>query len=225
MRPTVTVASYADNGEASAAASGDDAVSWEIHDTLVIGRDVSCDATLDVARVSRRHAEIVTRAGRCGIRDLASSNGTTVNGEAVDEREVWLRSGDVVLLGGVVALRFDDPNATPIAPRLGRLHGVWIDPDTDAVWVDARLVEPPLSTRQLDLLRMLLDADGELVDRRDVVEVVWSDVAADGVSDEAVAALIKRLRARLDAIGRSGGLVESVRGRGLRLRNPAADGT
>ncbi|MFK8025531.1 MAG: FHA domain-containing protein, partial [Ilumatobacter sp.] len=198
--------------------------SWEVHDRLVIGRGDDCDAVLDVANVSRQHAEVVDRAGRCGLRDLESSNGTTLNGVDVGDGEHWLRSGDVIVLGGAVALRFDDPNATPIAPRLGRLHGAWIDPDSAAVWVDARLVEPPLSSRQLGLLQLLLEADGELVERRRVVDEVWADVAADGVSDEAVAALVKRLRARLDQAGRSGGLVETVRGRGLRLRNPAADG-
>ncbi|MEM9748293.1 MAG: FHA domain-containing protein [Actinomycetota bacterium] len=198
--------------------------SWPIGRGVVIGRDRSCDVVFDVPQVSRRHVEIVDRAGRVGLRDLGSSNGTTVNGEPIDTTEVWLRNGDELVLGGAVALRFEDPAATPIAPRLGRLTGVWIDPDTEAVWVDARLVEPPLSSRQLALLRLLLDADGELVDRRRVVDDVWADVAADGVSDEAVAALIKRLRARLDETGRSGGLVDVVRGRGLRLVNPPHDG-
>ena len=155
-----------------------------------------------------------------GIRDLGSSNGTMVNGTELAAGEVWLRSGDELVLGGAVALRFDDPSATPIVPRLGRLAGVWIDPESAAVWVDARRVEPPLSSRQLHLLRLLLDADGELVPRRRVVDEVWADVAADGVSDEAVAALVKRLRARLAETGRSGGLIDVVRGRGLRLRTP-----
>ncbi|MEM1333677.1 MAG: FHA domain-containing protein [Actinomycetota bacterium] len=201
---------------------GETATSWPVGERLLIGRHGSCDLVLDVPRLSRRHAEIVERAGRFGIRDLDSSNGTTVNGTPIDD-EVWLRSGDVIVLGGGVALRFHDPSATPIAPRIGRLDGVWIDPDSAAVWVDARLVEPPLSARQLHLLEVLLDADGELVERRRIVDEVWADVAADGVSDEAVAALIKRLRARLSATGRSGGMIDVVRGRGLRLVQPSSD--
>lgn len=202
---------------------GEHQTRWEVRDHVVIGRDPSCDVVIDVAPVSRRHAEIVMRAGRCGLRDLTSSNGTALNGTDVGDTEQWLRSGDEVVLGGAVALRFEDPNATPISPRLGRLNGVWIDPDTAAVWVDARLVDPPLSERQLDLLRTLLDANGDLVPRGDIVRRVWDGVAADGVSDEAVAALVKRLRFRLSETGRSGALIDVVRGRGLRLVNPVAD--
>ncbi len=196
---------------------------WDVTSDLIIGRHPSCDVVIDVPNVSRRHAEIIVRAGRHGVRDLASSNGTMLNGAPVGAEEAWLRSGDELVLGGAVALRFDDPSATPIAPRLGRLSGVWIDPESQAVWVDARRVEPPLSPRQLHLLRLLVEADGELVDRRRVVDEVWADVAAEGVSDEAVAALIKRLRGRLAETGRSGGLVDVVRGRGLRLVNPTAE--
>ena len=54
-------------------------------------------------RVSRRHAQIEIVAGRCVLNDLASTNGTTVNGAPVSQQV--LHDGDVIGIGGV-ELRF-----------------------------------------------------------------------------------------------------------------------
>jgi DNA-binding winged helix-turn-helix (wHTH) protein len=97
---------------------------------------------------------------------------------------------------------------------------VWIDTETDAVWVDATRVEPPLSARQLALVKLLDANAGEVVSRTTIVDQVWADVAADGVSDEAVAALIKRLRSRLREGPTGVDYVDVIKGRGIRLRRP-----
>lgn len=52
----------------------------------VIGRGADCDVVLDDPGASRRHAEIKVEAGRILIRDLGSTNGTTVDGERLGER-------------------------------------------------------------------------------------------------------------------------------------------
>src|SRR2546423_12119369 len=61
-------------------------------------------APLDRDRVvSRRHAEIVLRAGRMVLVDLRARNGLWVNGERVPEGgERPLSDGDAVSFGGVV---------------------------------------------------------------------------------------------------------------------------
>ncbi|MEM9565733.1 MAG: winged helix-turn-helix domain-containing protein [Actinomycetota bacterium] len=192
---------------------------WEIRGPLVVGRSTTADLTVALPALSRRHLQLIEATGRVAARDLGSRNGSAVNGRPLGQEAVILADGDELVLAGSVAFRFIDPMATPIGPRIGKLTGVWIDPDTDVVWLDARPLEPPLSPRQLDLLRLLHDADGEVVSRDRIVEVVWADAVADGVSDEAVAALVKRLRQRLGAAGR-GELIEMVRHRGLRLVDP-----
>lgn len=65
----------------------------------LIGRDPGALVRLVDNRVSRRHAEIETSAGQCVVRDLGSTNGTTVNGAAITEQ--LLRDGDIVGIGGV----------------------------------------------------------------------------------------------------------------------------
>jgi DNA-binding SARP family transcriptional activator len=75
-----------------------------VEGTTLIGREPAAPVRLVDNRVSRRHAEIEARAGRCVLRDLGSTNGTTINGEPVGERV--LDDGDIVGVGGAVELRF-----------------------------------------------------------------------------------------------------------------------
>lgn len=189
----------------------------ELTADAVIGRTANQDITLATPEVSRRHAQLTRRSSSWWLQDLASKNGTFVNGEPVGSTATCLTDGDVIVFGGALSVVFHDPAATPIAPRIGQLSGVWIDPDSDAVWVDAVRIEPPLSAKQLALLQMLVRDTGEIVRRADIVAEVWADAAAAGVSDDAVGALIKRLRARLREGPRRLDYVEVVKGRGVRL--------
>lgn len=186
---------------------------------VTIGRTSENDCVVARPEVSRRHASITYSGGAWRLVDLASRNGTFVDGEPLGERAHLLADGDEIVLAGVSRFEFRDPMATPAAPRVGRLQGVWIDPDTDAVWVDSIRVEPPISARQFALLSLLEDNLGDIVSRRQIVDVVWRDVAAEGVTDDAVAALVKRLRARLRENPTGREWVEVVRGRGVRLLN------
>ncbi|MEM7324535.1 MAG: FHA domain-containing protein [Actinomycetota bacterium] len=188
----------------------------------VIGRDQSNSIQLPVTAVSRVHAEIERTEHGYNLRDLGSRNGTYLNGARLDGQVRPLRDGDEIVVAGVETLRFLDPLATPMAPAIGRLTGIWVDPDTGAVWVDAQRVEPPLSERQQALLELLADRTGSLVTRQEIVDVVWADVAAEGVSAEAIDALVKRLRARLRTLQLHDDYLEVRRGRGVRLK-PASD--
>ena len=68
-----------------------------------IGRDPSSTVWIDVASVSRRHAQIVCDGQRVSVQDLGSKNGTTVGGQVVaGVRE--LCDGDKLAFGRVEAL-------------------------------------------------------------------------------------------------------------------------
>ena len=68
----------------------------------LIGRDAANDVRLQDTEVSRRHAEVRVADGSPSLVDLGSSNGTFVNGDPIDERE--LQSGDRVRIGRTVML-------------------------------------------------------------------------------------------------------------------------
>lgn len=62
-----------------------------------LGRGPEADLHIDETNVSRLHAEIVFDGASFVLRDLASTNGTRVDGETV--REVVLRDGAVIAVG------------------------------------------------------------------------------------------------------------------------------
>jgi transcriptional regulator of acetoin/glycerol metabolism len=76
---------------------GDDTLLHLSGNRWVIGRGSHCDASLQRARVSRQHAEIVRKGPLLTIRDLGSTNGTNVNGRKIEHASIG--SGDVVRVG------------------------------------------------------------------------------------------------------------------------------
>ena len=66
---------------------------------FTIGRGPDCQLRLGSATVSRSHATIERRGGRLFLRDLASTNGTLLNGRPLRDREVEVRDGDRVRVG------------------------------------------------------------------------------------------------------------------------------
>ena len=68
-----------------------------VGERLSIGRATANDVTLDDPNVSRFHAELVRADGEVQLRDLASRNGTYLDGQAVEEQ--LLPPGAVVRIG------------------------------------------------------------------------------------------------------------------------------
>jgi hypothetical protein len=66
----------------------------------VIGRDESSDIKLEDNRVSHNHAVVRVRGSNATIEDLNSTNGTQVNGAAIEGRTA-LEPGDEISVGGV----------------------------------------------------------------------------------------------------------------------------
>jgi hypothetical protein len=63
---------------------------------LLLGRHPRCDVVVSDPSVSRRHAQLTFRDGVWVIQDLASTNGTTVNGAPVGR--TTLHAGDIIAL-------------------------------------------------------------------------------------------------------------------------------
>lgn len=106
----------------------------ELRDDFVIGRR---DADWDIGAypVSRRHAQFASPRDGQGwsVRDLATTNGTLVNGRNANP-PITLRSGDLLDVAGSVLLRFHDgPVAqVPVHPQLEA--AIERDPLAEAPW-------------------------------------------------------------------------------------------
>jgi pSer/pThr/pTyr-binding forkhead associated (FHA) protein len=87
---------------------------------LIIGREPSCQISINDPEVSRRHARLYLQGVNYVLEDLGSTNGTSVNGQRLVGPYI-LRSGEMVTLGENTHLLFEqvvvDPDATVVSVR------------------------------------------------------------------------------------------------------------
>ena len=193
---------------------------WTLdRDVMIIGRSADCDIALPERAVSRLHARIERRNQGYLLFDLGSKNGTHVNGQEV-KQPYLLQDGDEVQIAMRVKLTFVGAEATvPLSFEGLAGSAVRIDKGTRRVWVRGQELDPPLSPAQYRLLEQLVDADGQVVSREDVVQTVWPEDVEEGISEQAIDALVRRLRDRLAEIAPDQQYIVTVRGHGFRLDN------
>ncbi len=199
---------------------------WLIARTLSIGRDASCDVVIPDRQVSRYHARVTPGIEGVLLEDLGSKNGTFHNGKKINDPS-FLQDGDtiqVALLQNFVFLSSDatmpmDSGKLPLgeSERIGRLY---LESRSRRVWINQKEVIPPLSVPQFRLLQALYEQQGRVVSRQDLIVATWGDQEAFGVSEQALDALIRRLRDRLAMLDPTQGYIVTIRGHGIRLDNP-----
>jgi predicted component of type VI protein secretion system len=194
---------------------------WAISgDEFLIGRGADCDLVLPERQVSRHHAKILRRPGYFELEDLDSKNGTHLNGQPVTDK-ARLHDGDEIQIALAVKIVFIGTGATmPLTfepPKPERM--LEIDDAERSVSIQGERLDPPLSLAQFRLLQLLYEADGAVVSRDAIVDVVWPGTEGLGVSEQAIDALVRRLRDRLAEIDEYN-FVVTVRGHGFRLDNP-----
>lgn len=204
---------------------------WVVRDGMTIGRDDDCDLVIPDRQVSRYHARFEIHSDQTLLYDLSSKNGTYRNGKRVEE-PISLQDGDVIQIALVqyfVYLSSDStvPLGSDFQPADVELvesgsHRLVLDKLSRRVWIDQQEVLPPLSVPQFRLLEALYDSQGTVVSRQDLVLAVWGDKEAVGVSEQALDALVRRLRDRLAVLDPNHIYLVTVRGYGLRLDNPPA---
>jgi len=194
---------------------------WLIEDdSILIGRGSDCDIVLPERQVSRHHARIERTAdGVYLIHDLDSKNGTHVNGEEVRDKPRLLRDGDEIQIALCVKLGFVGADATLPLVVEGPGSGLRVDRAAHRVFVGGQELIPPLSPAQYRLLTTLLDAEGRVVTREEIIAAVWPEEAAEGISEQAIDALVRRLRERLAGLDPDHAYIVTVRGHGFRLEN------
>ena len=80
---------------------GTRALHVDILGPVVIGRSPSSDVVIDEPYVSSTHARLTLQGPALVLEDLGSTNGTLVNGHAIDQ-PVTLREGDEVQVGDTI---------------------------------------------------------------------------------------------------------------------------
>ncbi len=193
---------------------------WPLERTraLTIGRSDECDIALPDRQVSRYHARITWRGDGYQLEDLGSKNGTHVNGQDV-EGVVPLQDGDEIQVALRFKLAFVDAGATAPLTFDNDKIGLRLDKETRQVWINGILADPPLSLHQYRLLEILWDSGGGVVTREQIVDAVWPEASGEGVSEQAIDALVRRLRERIGETDEEFRYIVTVRGHGFRLEN------
>lgn len=193
---------------------------WAIDtEEFIVGRGADCHIVLPERQVSRHHIKITRENGRFVLHDLGSKNGTHLNGKLF-EGSTQLQDGDEISIALAVKLVFVGTDATiPLTFEPPRIEGrLLIDEAQRAVLIEGKELDPPLSLAQFRLLELLYNANGAVISRDDIVEVVWPGTEGMGVSEQAIDALVRRLRDRLSELDGHNYIV-TVRGHGFRLDN------
>ncbi len=188
---------------------------------LIVGRDDQCDVVIPERQVSRHHARIRLEDEGYVLEDLGSKNGTFLNGQELSQKQA-LQDGDEIQIAFCCKMTFVGAEATAPVIFDEQQQGLRMDLESKRVWVVGQELDPPLSPAQYRLLELLYQEPGRVYSRDEVVEAVWPEDDRDGISEQAIDALARRLRERLAEIDPDTQYVITVRGHGFRLENTVA---
>ena len=200
---------------------------WILKGDFIVGRDDTCNVVIQNRQVSRYHARFVTLSHGVQLEDMGSKNGTHINGQELME-PIILQDGDVIQIAfaqqfmymssdSTIPLESPSEKTTAVVSA-GRL--LRLDKRSRRVWIGDEELLPPLSVSQYQLLELLYDNPGRVVTRSELIQAVWGQEDAVGVSEQALDALVRRLRDRLSATNVNHQFLITVRGHGLRFENP-----
>jgi hypothetical protein len=195
-------------------------VHWTIEkDEVFLGRGDDCDLVIPEREVSRRHVRIYREGEAYFLEDLESRNGTWVNDEQLQGTRA-LRNEDRIRLAKSIRIDFIGSNITAPVPQVdtfAHTGSLRIDTASRRVFINQKELDPPLSPPQYRLLELLYQNAGHICTREQVIDTVWPDAYGEGVSEQAIDALIRRLRDRLSELDSETEFVVTVRGHGFRL--------
>ena len=199
---------------------------WSIHDELLIGRTSNCDISISNQQVSREHARVFLSEKGPVLEDLGSKNGTFLNGKPVSEASC-LAEGDVIQIALAQEFVFLGQDATvPLSPEefessvISYFRRIRVEKESHRTWIVNRELRPPLSVLQFKLLLLLSESRGRVLTRSEIINTVWGSQESAGVTDQALDALIRRLRERIAEYDPKYEYIITVRGQGFRFDNP-----
>ncbi|MGB0389261.1 MAG: winged helix-turn-helix domain-containing protein [Ardenticatenaceae bacterium] len=92
---------------------------------------------------------------------------------------------------------------------------IYFDGQIRSVWVQGQPTKP-LTALEFNLFSLLHERAGEVVQKEELIQAGWPD-AQGGVTDEAINAVMARLRRKVEPDPRNHRFVKTVRGQGYRL--------
>ncbi len=201
----------------------DEELQWE-QPVLTVGRDPTNDLVIDHKLASRRHARFERDDAGFYVHDLDSTNGTYLNGQPIAGTQLLRNNDEVGFVDTVVIFR--DPEATvkgmpPIARQrvVEPEEELRVDSRSKEVYLRGRLLDPPLTAKEFQLLELLYQRKGEVISKEGIAQGVWDYEVYDY---NAIDALVYRLRHRIEADPSIPRYLVTVRGFGYKLLTGSA---
>ena len=172
--------------------------------TYIIGRAESCRIRFAAPEVSERHAILTVRDGKAVLEDLHSSNGTLVNGEAIDGAVIL--DGGMVVQVGTAMMRVseaveDEPKAeAEVEQRNAESSAVRLE--SSASTIPAVAVDPLRDLRR----NVQTQIQHELLKRMDMKKLTVEGVDREGLEDKAR----EKIRGIIDEVVSNGRLPEGI---------------
>jgi len=118
----------------------------------------------------------------------------------------FIEDGDIIQVALVQTFAYYASDATiPLEDKFPQTvnisNSLVLEEKSRRVYVDGVELTPPLSVSQFRLLNELYHQAGKVVRRDDLITAVWEEESAMGISEQALDALIRRLRDRLAELG------------------------
>ena len=181
-----------------------------------IGRSEDNDVVAHDRCVSRHHARIRCTGDQHTIRDLGSKNGILINGRPIADVAV-LSNEDEIRLAPAFTLTFVDPGSEIRLQTGESVRSLELDPESRQARIRGTFLRPPLSRAQFTFLALLAEQPGRVYSRNEIISAVWPNDEAEGISNAAMDALVRRTRLRLRELDPEQPYILTVRGHGFRL--------
>jgi DNA-binding winged helix-turn-helix (wHTH) protein len=197
---------------------------WNVTKAMTIGRDPGCDIVIPDRQVSRCHVKVYFSSSKVEIEDMGSKNGTFIQGQPITKRTA-LYDGTVFQVSLLQKFVYYLTDATMPLEDMGVLSQtnkpevLLLDKKSHRVWAGSKEIQPPLSVPQFRLLEVLVERPGTVIRREELIDLIWGNDQSAGVSDQALDALIRRLRERLAEVDGDHAYIVTIRGHGLRFEN------
>lgn len=93
------------------------------------------------------------------------------------------------------------------------------DPNTREILKGTNIISDLLSKQEYRLLVFLIQNEGKIAERHEIIEAVWPDVQVqEGISNEAIDQMVFRLRKKIEDEPNAPKHIVTVKGRGLRFQ-------
>ena len=188
------------------------------NESQIIGSSNDADILMENPFISRKHCKVQRIGDSFNICDLGSTNGSSVNGTAIEPHVSHdLNDRDLITLGHSVQIRFliQSSGKTMTLTKTMKIgkSDLTIDLETRQVHYKGSEINPPFTPKEFSLLALLYDRRQTVVSKDEISVEVWPERLDGSVSDEEIGQCVRRIRRKLG----DSSLIKTYRGVGYQL--------